>query len=203
MSTPETNLSTPGTNLSSADAPVTVAPPVSGAARRSVLKTMVVLIRRELWEHRALWITPLIVGGLLVLTAFPIHIGNVGVRCSHRGARKARKPRRHVYARALGPECAPVSRHGDPGELLPHGLSVPGAQGPQHPVLEVPAGIGCEHGDIQAARGAGGRTPRRVSDGDGVRRAVPGRVGGAHCRRLASEHAVSAGTRSPGSRCRG
>jgi ABC-2 type transport system permease protein len=37
---------------------------------------MIVLIRRELWEHRALWITPLIVGGLLVLTAFPIHIGN-------------------------------------------------------------------------------------------------------------------------------
>jgi ABC-2 type transport system permease protein len=38
---------------------------------------MIVLIRRELWEHRALWITPLIVGGLLVLTAFPIHLGNV------------------------------------------------------------------------------------------------------------------------------
>src|SRR5258707_15814059 len=70
-------MSTPGTNLSSADTPVAVAPPVSAAARQSMLKTMVVLIRRELWEHRALWITPLIVGGLLVLTAFPIHLGNV------------------------------------------------------------------------------------------------------------------------------
>src|SRR5258707_10966536 len=70
-------MSTPGTNLSSADTPVAVAPPVSAAARQSMLKTMVVLIRRELWEHRALWITPLIVGGLLVLTAFPIHIGNM------------------------------------------------------------------------------------------------------------------------------
>jgi ABC-2 type transport system permease protein len=70
-------MSTPDTNLSSADAPVGVAPAVSGAARQSMLKTMAVLIRRELWEHRALWITPLIVGGLLVLTALPIHIGNV------------------------------------------------------------------------------------------------------------------------------
>jgi ABC-2 type transport system permease protein len=70
-------MSTPETNLSSTDAPPAVAPPVSSAARQSVLTTMTVLIRRELWEHRALWITPLIVGGLLVLTAFPIHIGNV------------------------------------------------------------------------------------------------------------------------------
>jgi ABC-2 type transport system permease protein len=70
-------MSTPDTNLSSADAPVAVAPPVSGAARQSMLKTMIVLIRRELWEHRALWITPLIVGGLLVLAAFPIHLGNL------------------------------------------------------------------------------------------------------------------------------
>lgn len=77
MSTPETNLSTPGPNLSSADTPVAVAPPVSGSARQSLLQIMAVLIRRELWEHRALWITPLIIGGLLVLTAFPIHIGNM------------------------------------------------------------------------------------------------------------------------------
>jgi ABC-2 type transport system permease protein len=42
-----------------------------------MFRTMAMLIRRELWEHRALWVTPLIVGGLLVLTAFPIHFGNV------------------------------------------------------------------------------------------------------------------------------
>jgi ABC-2 type transport system permease protein len=70
-------MSTPDTNVSSADTPAAVVPPVSAAARQSVLRTMIVLVRRELWEHRALWITPLIVGGLLVLTAFPIHFGNV------------------------------------------------------------------------------------------------------------------------------
>jgi ABC-2 type transport system permease protein len=70
-------MSTPDTNLSSADAPAAVTPPVSAAARQSMLKTMITLVRRELCEHRALWITPLIVGGLLVLTAFPIHIGKV------------------------------------------------------------------------------------------------------------------------------
>jgi ABC-2 type transport system permease protein len=40
-------------------------------------KTLVVLVRREFWEHRSLWITPLIVAGLMVLAAFPIHIGNM------------------------------------------------------------------------------------------------------------------------------
>jgi len=69
-------MSTPDTNLS-ADTPAAVAPHVSAATRQSVLRTMIVLVRRELWEHRALWITPLIIGGLLVLTAFPIHFGNV------------------------------------------------------------------------------------------------------------------------------
>src|SRR3982074_3611727 len=69
-------MSTPETNLYSADTTPGAAPPMSSAARQSLLTTMIVLIRRELWEHRALWITPLIVGGLLVLTAFPIHIGN-------------------------------------------------------------------------------------------------------------------------------
>jgi ABC-2 type transport system permease protein len=37
-------------------------------------KTMTVLVRREFWEHRSLWITPLIVAGLLVLAAIPLHV---------------------------------------------------------------------------------------------------------------------------------
>jgi len=76
-------MSTPDTNLPSADTPVGVALPVGAAARQSTLKTMLVLIRREFWEHRALWITPLIVGGLLVLTAFPIRLGNNVVFGAH------------------------------------------------------------------------------------------------------------------------
>jgi ABC-2 type transport system permease protein len=70
-------MSTPDTNLSSADTPAAVGPSVSAVAHRSTGQTLIMLIRRELWEHRALWITPLIVGGLLVLTAFPIRYGNV------------------------------------------------------------------------------------------------------------------------------
>jgi ABC-2 type transport system permease protein len=69
-------MSTPDTNLSSPDTPVAMAP-VSTAAQQSAFRTLLVLIRREFWEHRALWITPLIVGGLLVLTAFPIHLGHM------------------------------------------------------------------------------------------------------------------------------
>jgi ABC-2 type transport system permease protein len=69
MSTPETNLSNPA-----ATADLT---PVSGVASLPMLQTMITLIRRELWEHRALWITPLIVSAVLVLSALPIHIGDV------------------------------------------------------------------------------------------------------------------------------
>jgi ABC-2 type transport system permease protein len=38
---------------------------------------LVVLFRREFWEHRSLWITPLIVATLMALTAIPIHLGNL------------------------------------------------------------------------------------------------------------------------------
>jgi ABC-2 type transport system permease protein len=70
-------MSTPDANLSSPAGPAVAAPPVSSVVHQSMVKTMATLIRREFWEHRSLWITPLIVAGLLVLTALPIHIGNV------------------------------------------------------------------------------------------------------------------------------
>ncbi len=70
MSTPDANLSAPGAQAAGAS-------PASALAQHSMAKTMTVLIRREFWEHRSLWITPLIVAGLLVLTALPIHLGNV------------------------------------------------------------------------------------------------------------------------------
>jgi ABC-2 type transport system permease protein len=56
-----------------------VAPPVGAVVHHPWSRTMTTLIRREFWEHRSLWITPLIVAGLLVLTAIPVHIGNVSL----------------------------------------------------------------------------------------------------------------------------
>jgi ABC-2 type transport system permease protein len=53
-----------------------VAPPVGAVVYHPWPKTMTTLIRREFWEHRSLWITPLIVAGLLVLAAIPLHVGN-------------------------------------------------------------------------------------------------------------------------------
>ncbi len=67
-------MSTPDANLSSAAAAV---PPASGVARPSAVQTTITLIRREFWEHRALWIAPTVVGVLLVLSALPLHIGHV------------------------------------------------------------------------------------------------------------------------------
>jgi len=40
---------------------------------------LVVLIRREFWEHRALWTTPLIVAAVLLATAIPIHFGRITI----------------------------------------------------------------------------------------------------------------------------
>jgi len=39
------------------------------AARTGTAGTLLVLIRRELWEHRALWIAPLVVAALMVCGA--------------------------------------------------------------------------------------------------------------------------------------
>jgi ABC-2 type transport system permease protein len=69
-------MSTPNVDLSTSAAPAVESPPRSGLAHHTTLRTLTVLIRREFWEHRSLWITPLIMAGLLVLAALPIHFGS-------------------------------------------------------------------------------------------------------------------------------
>jgi ABC-2 type transport system permease protein len=54
----------------------TVAPAPALMRRAGTLDTMVALARRELWEHRALWIAPLVVQGLLALALL---IGRIDV----------------------------------------------------------------------------------------------------------------------------
>ena len=41
----------------------------ASAAQKSLAETLITLVRRELWEHRALWLAPLAVVGLLLLCA--------------------------------------------------------------------------------------------------------------------------------------
>jgi ABC-2 type transport system permease protein len=72
-------MSTPETNLSSAGAAAALTPPASAVAGQPMLRTLVTLMRREFWEHRALWITPLIVAAVIILGAFPVHIGDVTI----------------------------------------------------------------------------------------------------------------------------
>jgi len=52
-------------------APVPAAPAL--VARAGTLDTILTLARRELWEHRSLWIAPLVVQGLLLLGMFVGH----------------------------------------------------------------------------------------------------------------------------------
>lgn len=56
---------------------VAAMPPTSLANRQSLPRVLGTLIRREFWEHRSLWIAPLIVAVLMVLTVFPLHIGDM------------------------------------------------------------------------------------------------------------------------------
>jgi len=46
----------------------TVAPAPAIMRRAGTLDTIVALVRRELWEHRSLWIAPLVVEGLLAIS---------------------------------------------------------------------------------------------------------------------------------------
>jgi ABC-2 type transport system permease protein len=69
--------STPETNLSGAAAALT--PTGSAVSSQPISRTLITLIRREFWEHRSLWITPLIVGAVIVLGAFPVHVGDVTI----------------------------------------------------------------------------------------------------------------------------
>jgi ABC-2 type transport system permease protein len=55
------------------------APTPAPAARASTLNTLVMLTRRELWEHRGLWLGPLVTAGLLVLCAFSMFRGEMNI----------------------------------------------------------------------------------------------------------------------------
>jgi len=71
MSTPDSNLA-PGT--AQGGAPVTGSTAASAVTGRvTLLHQLVMLIRRELWEHRSLWIAPLVVAGLLLASSFGVH----------------------------------------------------------------------------------------------------------------------------------
>ena len=72
-------MSTPETNLSGTEAAAALPAPASAAASQRISRTLITLVRRELWEHRALWITPLIVAAVIILGAFPVHIGDVTI----------------------------------------------------------------------------------------------------------------------------
>jgi ABC-2 type transport system permease protein len=69
MNTADTNFSTPESAMAET-------PPTSSVAARkgTIWKTLFALVRREFWEHRALWLAPTVVAVLLVACAFPAHI---------------------------------------------------------------------------------------------------------------------------------
>jgi len=68
MSLAHTNLDTPAPTAS------TESPTVSGT---STLRLFLMLIRREFWEHRSLWMAPLVIAILLVASAIPARFGLV------------------------------------------------------------------------------------------------------------------------------
>jgi ABC-2 type transport system permease protein len=73
MNTADTNFSTP-------EGAMAETPPTTSVARKGTIwKTLFALVRRELWEHRALWLAPVVVAVLLVACAFPAQINFDGL----------------------------------------------------------------------------------------------------------------------------
>ena len=62
-------MSTPPTDLPAADSQVVETSVSSTAQRATALNAFSLLVRREFWEYRALWMAPVVVAGLLVAAA--------------------------------------------------------------------------------------------------------------------------------------
>jgi ABC-2 type transport system permease protein len=60
-------------NMTTPVGTASLAAPASDAARSGLQQTLVTLVRREFWEHRALWIAPLATAVLLVVFALFAH----------------------------------------------------------------------------------------------------------------------------------
>jgi len=68
-------MTTADTNLSAREDPAAQTASASLAARQTTpAQLLVALVRREFWEHRALWMAPLLIAALLVICAFPAHL---------------------------------------------------------------------------------------------------------------------------------
>jgi ABC-2 type transport system permease protein len=61
------------TNMTTPIGTAGMAVPASGVARAGLQQTLVTLVRREFWEHRALWVAPLATAALLVVCALFAH----------------------------------------------------------------------------------------------------------------------------------
>ena len=61
------------TNMTTPIGTAGMAVPASGVARAGLQQTLVTLVRREFWEHRALWIAPLATAALLVVCTLFAH----------------------------------------------------------------------------------------------------------------------------------
>lgn len=61
------------TNMTTPIGTASLAVPASGVARAGLQQTLVTLVRREFWEHRALWIAPLATAVLLVVCTLFAH----------------------------------------------------------------------------------------------------------------------------------
>jgi len=67
-------MTTADTNLSAREDPAAQTASASLAARQTTpAQLLVALVRREFWEHRALWMAPLLIAALLALLLVLVH----------------------------------------------------------------------------------------------------------------------------------
>ncbi len=112
-------------------------------------------VRRELWEHRSLYIAPAVAAGV-VLFGLRDRRDQPAASCISIAGPTPRRiaPRRPAYRFGGGRRHHVAALHRR--RLLLPGRAAQRAPRPQHPVLEVAAGLGPDHGAGQGGHSAGG-----------------------------------------------
>ena len=117
-------------------------------ARISSGGTLITLLRREFWEHRYLWLVPLILAGLLALCAIFGH-GRWSFDRQDPDIGFWTSPDQRIALGTIVQWVLAVPLYLVTLFMVSYyaaRLPVRRAQGPQHPLLEVLAGVGSAHG---------------------------------------------------------
>ena len=105
-------------------------------------------VRRELWEYRSIYIAPLAAGGLFLL-GFLISLIHLPTRMKRTGVTRSGTTAQSDRAAIRHGGGADHDYDADSWDFVLPGCAARRAAGPEHIVLEIAAGIGCDDGAVE------------------------------------------------------